>query len=151
VPACKQRGLKEETRKISCQSKPSMTGHERRSPDQLRKGVRRELEESASSEPRVTDRMVEVRLESSAEQVASLTVSSERIGQLSNTDVLGRHRILFILYTGNIEIFSGCYFCFEFFLNVGLFLYFIFLKNLFEIKISSFITKFWIFRLSNEA
>jgi hypothetical protein len=34
--------------------------------------------------------MVEVRLESSAEQVASLTVSSEDIGQLTNTDVLGR-------------------------------------------------------------
>jgi hypothetical protein len=99
VPACQQRGLKEDTQKISCQSK---SGHESRSPDQLRKSGIRELEESTSSEPRVTDRMVEVRLESSAEPAASLTVSSERIGQLSNTDVLGRHSIIFSFCTREI-------------------------------------------------
>jgi site-specific recombinase len=43
--------------------------------------------------------MVEVQLESSAEQVTSLTVSSERIGRLSNTDVLGRHSIIFSFCT----------------------------------------------------
>ncbi len=110
MPAFQQRELNEETHKISCQSKPSKSGHERRSPDQLGKSVRRELEGSTSSESRVTDRMVEVRLESSAEPAASLTASSERIGHLSNTDVLGRHNILLILYTGYIEIFAGCYF-----------------------------------------
>jgi hypothetical protein len=102
VPACQQRGLNEETQKISCPSKMSKSGHERRSPDQLRKSGIRELEESTSSEPRVTNRMVEVRLESSAEQVARLTVSSERIGQLSNTDVLGRHSIIFSFCTREI-------------------------------------------------
>jgi hypothetical protein len=94
LPACQQRGLKDETRKINCESNPSMSGHESRSPDQLRKSGIRELEGSTSSESHVTDRMVEVRLESSAEQAASLTASSERIGQLSNTDVLGRHSTL---------------------------------------------------------
>jgi hypothetical protein len=62
----------------------------------------RELKESTSSESHVTDRMVEVQLESSAEQVASLTVSSERIRQLSNTDVLGRHSIIFSFCTRDI-------------------------------------------------
>jgi hypothetical protein len=102
VPACQPRGSKEETQKISCQSKLSKSGQERRNPDQLRKSVRRELEGSTSSESRVTDRMVEVRLESSAEQVASLSVSSERIGHLSNTDVLGRHSIIFSFCTREI-------------------------------------------------
>ncbi len=65
----------------------------------------RELEGSTSSEPRVTDRIVEVRLESSAEQAASPTVSSERIGRLSNTDVLGRHSLIFSFFTREILIY----------------------------------------------
>ncbi len=131
MPACQPRGSKEETRKISCQSKLSKSGHERRSSDQLKKGGIRELEGSTGSESHVTDRTVEVRLESSAEQVASLTVSSERIGQLSNTDVLGRHSIIFSFCTREILIY---------FLAVILEIFFIYLQfiplmNLYEIRI----------------
>jgi hypothetical protein len=121
VPACQQLGLKEEMQKISCQPKLFKSGHE---------SGRRELEGSTSSEPRVTNKMVEFRLERSAEPAASLTVSSERIGHPSNTDVLGRHSIIFSFCTREMLIYFLAV-IFEFFF---IYLQFIPLMNLCEIR-----------------